>query len=216
MSKLDNYGGASHDPALDGGEVYDWNPVDHIAADDDDADWSSTYGDPTGWSENTVTALVFRVQVPAHDAEGNATDQPFVIPKQYLGKTEVFVARCAYDWGHTCDGITEACAPDATFEQAQMGARNLCDGPLSGCEGVMTCEDHWIPGNPEFIFDDSDEENKVVYLRYWRPGAVEPYESEAIGFDNDPAAAILEYVNRMGWLEQAPNQDAPAPDYSPS
>ena len=63
-----------------------------------------------------------------------------------------------------------------------------------------------MPGNPEFIFDDSDRDNKVVYLRYWRPGAVEPYDSEAIGFDDDPAKAVWEYACQMGWDTNPPNR----------
>ena len=69
MSKYDNYGGVTHDPELDGGDVIDWNPVENL--DIDDAEWEETYADPTEWNEATVSALVWMVEVPPHDAEGN-------------------------------------------------------------------------------------------------------------------------------------------------
>ena len=138
MSKFDNYGGAAYDPAFDGGDVVDWNPVEFIG-DIDDAIWSTCYGDPTGWNEGTVEARVFEVDVPEHDAEGCATDgSPYQIPDEYIGKATVLVASCFWDWGHSCDGFYEACPADYTLEQAQMGARNLCDGPLSVAEMFMT------------------------------------------------------------------------------
>lgn len=52
MSKYDNYGGVTHDPELDGGDVIDWNPVENL--DIDDAEWEETYADPTEWNEATV------------------------------------------------------------------------------------------------------------------------------------------------------------------
>ncbi len=205
MSKYDNYGGVSHDSAFDGGDVYDWNPVEHIGG-IDDAEWQETFTDPTGWNDAEVSALVWRVDVPAHDAEGNVEGGPYVIPTQYIGATEVFVAGCYWDWGHACDGRYEACPSGTTLEQAQRFAENACDGPLEGAGCLLTCEEDWLQGSPEFIFDESDPDNKVVYLRYWRPGAVEPYDSEAIGFDDDPANAVWEYVCRMGWDENPPNR----------
>ena len=204
MSKYDNYGGVTHDPELDGGDVIDWNPVENL--DIDDAEWEETYADPTEWNEATVSALVWTVEVPPHDAEGNVVGTPYLIPEQFIGATEIYVSGCYFDWGHACDGFYSACPKGTTLEQAQMFARNACDGPLEAADCFLTCEDDWLPGNPKFIFDDSDPDNKVVYLRYWRPGALEPYDSEAIGFDDDPAKAIWEYVCRMGWEEKAPNQ----------
>jgi len=205
MSKYDNYGGVSHDAAFDGCDVYDWNPVDHIG-DIDDAEWSETYDDPTGWSEITVSARVFRVQVPTHDAEGNVEAAPYLIPDEYVGAAEVYVAGCHWDWEHACDDNYEARPMGTTLEQAKMFARSACDGPLEGAACLLVCEDDWLPGKPEFIFDESDPDHLVVYLRYWRPCALEPYDSEAIGFDTDPGNAVWEYVCRMGWDKSPPNR----------
>ena len=203
MSKYDNYGGVNHDATLDTGDVFDWNPVDHIGS-IDDADWEESYDDPTGWSEASVQARVWRVDIPAHDDEGNVEGEPYMLPPQYIGATHVYVAGCYWDWEHACGGINEACPVGATLDQAQTAARNACDGPMEAA-GCLLTPDIWLKGNPEFEIDDSDPENKVVRLQYWTDGEISPYVSEDIYFDEDPASAVWEYVCRMGWDEAPPN-----------
>src|SRR5690554_2814054 len=109
MSQNDNYGGAGHDPAFDEGDTIDWNPVEH-RGDIDDAIWSQCWSDPAGWKEHTVEALVFEVEVPEHDAEGNATDgSPYIIPPDLIGATTCYVAGTYFDWGDHCDGVFDHC-----------------------------------------------------------------------------------------------------------
>lgn len=106
MSKFDNYGGVSHDPAFDGGDTIDWNPCDHIGDIDDDAIWTKIYADPVQWLEAEVWALVFEAEVPEQDEEGNATDgSPYIIPDDLIGAKTCYVAGCYFDWGHYCDGV---------------------------------------------------------------------------------------------------------------
>lgn len=204
MSKYDSYGGVGYDRAFDGGDVYDWAPASSV--NDENLVWEIPFGDPTGWETAVVTAKVWEVAVPPHDNEGNALNEPWLIPEAYIGQTEVLVAGCLWDWEHSTGDILEACPPSYNLEQAQANACALCEGPVSASGTVLVKEGSaWLPGNPEFIFDDSDPENLVVYLRYWRPMALEPYDSEAIGFTDNPANAIERYAASMGWLESPPN-----------
>lgn len=205
MSKYDNYGGVSHNPEFDGGDVFEWDPLKENL-DIDDAEWDETYSDPTGWEEAYVSALVWEIEVPPHDAEGNVDGEPYIIPEKYIGAETIYVAGCYWDWGHSCDGSYEACPKGTTFEQAQRQARNACDGPLEVADCLMTCEDDWLPGKPDFVFDESDPDAYVVYLHYCRKGEATPFVSEAIPFDENPAKAIWEYVTKMGWEETPPNQ----------
>lgn len=208
MGKYDNYGGVTRDPALDGGDTYDWNPCDH-AGGLDDVEWSVVYADPTGRLHAEVTALVWAVDVPPHDEEGNTTDgSPYVIPADLIGATTCYVAGCHWDWEHASDTILEHCPAGTSLEAAQMGARNLCDGPMQGAACLLVeNRESWLPGRPEFVVDDADPKHPVVYLRYERQedGAA-PYISEAIPFapGGDPGGAILAYVERQGWDKVSP------------
>lgn len=62
-----------------------------------------------------------------------------------------------------------------------MRAEIACEGPLEAADALLVAMGDndsqlspWLPGNPEILIDDSDDEAPLATLRYWKEGEIEP------------------------------------------